>query len=89
MSRNDNNINEITTTISTLDDKNGLTNVNSSLDEKSKINKLKELMMCCLCSGKIVQPKICPNCFRIACEQCVKKWFINYKNKNPSQYRVK
>lgn len=81
MSRNDNNINEITTTISTLDDKNGITNVNSSMDEKSKITKLKELLMCSLCNGKIIQPKICPNCFRIACEQCVKKWFINYKNK--------
>lgn len=78
ISRNENNINEITTTISTMDDK---TNINSSIEEKNKMGKLKELMICFLCHEKVVHPKICPNCYKIACEECLKKWFINYKNK--------
>ena len=76
-SRNDNNINEITTTISTMDDK---TNITSSIEEKNKLSKLKEMMICFLCHEKVNKPKICPNCFKIACEECLKKWFINYNN---------
>ena len=75
-SRNDNNnMNEITTTISTIN-----TNTNSStMDETNKLMKLKELMICFLCHEKIVKPKVCPKCFKIFCEECVQKWFINYK----------
>ena len=82
-SRNDNNINEITTTLSTIDDKTNITsiNTNSTIEEKNKIIKLKELMICFLCNEKIVKPKICSKCFKIFCEKCIKKWFINDKNK--------
>ena len=77
ISRNENNINENTTTISTMDDK---TNITSSIEEKNKISKLKELMVCFLCHEKVNQPKICPNCYKIACQECLKKWFITYYN---------
>ena len=82
VSRNDNNTNEITTTISTFDDKTILTNITSSIDEKNRITKLKELMICFLCHEKVVHPKICPNCYKIVCEECIKKWIINFNNKN-------
>ena len=76
MSRNDNNMNE-NTTISTIDDK----NISNSIEEKSKMNKIKELMTCFLCHEKVSNPRICPNCFKIACEGCLKKWFNNKNNK--------
>ena len=75
ISRND-NMNE-NTTISTKDDK----NINSSIEEKTKMSKIKELMTCFLCHEKVIHPKTCPNCFKIACEECLKKWFINKNNK--------
>ena len=75
MSRNDNNMNE-NTTISTMDDK----NINSSIEEKSKMAKIKELMTCFLCHEKVCNPRICPICFKIACEECLKKWFNNKNN---------
>ena len=75
ISRNDNNINE-NTTISTMDDK----NINSSIEEKTKMSKIKELMTCFLCHEKVIHPRICPNCSKIACEECLKKWFINKNN---------
>ena len=81
ISRNDNNLNEITTTISTIDDKTNITNLTNSIEEKSKINKLKELMICYICHERVVQPKICPLCFKIACEECIKRWFLTYNNK--------
>ena len=74
ISRND-NMNE-NTTISTKDDK----IINSSIEEKTKMSKIKELMTCFLCHEKVIHPKICPNCFKIACEECLKKWFINKNN---------
>ena len=74
ISRND-NMNE-NTTISTKDDK----IINSSIEEKTKMSKIKELMTCFLCHEKLIHPKICPNCFKIACEECLKKWFINKNN---------
>ena len=76
MSRNDNNMNE-NTTISTMDDK----NISNSIEEKSKMNKIKELMTCFLCHEKVSNPRICPKCFKIACEECLKKWFNNKNNK--------
>ena len=76
MSRNDNNMNE-NTTISTIDDK----NISNSIEEKSKMSKIKELMTCFLCHEKVCNPRICPNCFKIACEECLKKWFNNKNNK--------
>ena len=75
MSRNDNNMNE-NTTISTMDDK----NINSSIEEKNKMTKIKELMTCFLCHEKVCNPRICPNCYKIACEECLKKWFNNKNN---------
>ena len=75
MSRNDNNMNE-NTTISTMDEK----NINSSIEEKSKMTKIKELMTCFLCHEKVCNPRICPNCYKIACEECLKKWFNNKNN---------
>ena len=83
ISRNDNNINEITTTISTIDDKTNITSINTAntIEEKSKLNKLKELMICCICQEKVVVPKICPLCFKIACDECIKKWFVTKGNK--------
>ena len=76
MSRNDNNMNE-NTTISTMDDK----NISNSIEEKSKMNKIKELMTCFICHEKVSNPRICPNCSKIACEECLKKWFNNKNNK--------
>ena len=75
MSRNDNNMNENTTN-STMDEK----NINSSIEEKSKMTKIKELMTCFLCHERVCNPRICPNCFKIACEECLKKWFNNKNN---------
>ena len=50
------------------------------LKKKIKLSKLKEMIICFLCHEKVNKPKICPNCFKIACEECLKKWLINYNN---------
>ncbi len=50
--------------------------------QNEEINELKESVMCYICLSKVVQPKICPHCQKIACKECLKNWFINKGNKN-------
>ena len=50
--------------------------------QNEEINELKESVMCYICLSKVVQPKICPNCQKIACKECLKNWFINKGNKS-------
>ena len=65
------------TTLSTIDNRSSLS---IGDEEKIKINKIKELMVCFLCNKNLVLPRICPNCRKIACDECLKKWFIVENN---------
>ena len=65
------------TTLSTIDNRSSLS---IGDEEKVKINKIKELMVCFLCNKNLVLPRICPNCRKIACDECLKKWFIVENN---------
>ena len=38
---------------------------------------------------KITSPRICPNCHKIACEKCLKNWFIDKGNNNCGYCRAK
>jgi hypothetical protein len=55
-------------------------NQSNGVDEIVKLSKIKELMICFLCNKNAVLPKICPSCRKIACKECLKKWFIVDKN---------
>ena len=52
------------------------------LEQTEEINEIKESVMCYICLSKVTQPKMCPNCQKIACKECLKNWFINKGNKN-------
>ena len=65
------------TTMSTIDEK---INQSNGEDEIVKLNKIKELMNCFLCNKNAILPKMCPNCRKIACQECLAKWFIIDKN---------
>ena len=51
-------------------------------EQKKIINEIKESVICYICLTKIKSPKICPNCHKIACEKCLKNWFIDKGNNN-------
>ena len=50
--------------------------------EKEIIKEIKESVICYICLMKIEKPRICPNCHKIACEKCLKIWFIDKGNNN-------
>lgn len=52
------------------------------IEQSEEINEIKESVMCYICLSKVVQPKMCPNCQKIACKDCLKNWFITKGNKN-------
>ena len=42
-------------------------------------SEIKDTVKCYICLDKITKPKMCPHCHRIACENCLKNWFITLK----------
>ena len=54
----------------------------SEMNEKEMINEIKDSVICYICLLKVEKPRICPNCHRIACEKCLKNWFIDKGNNN-------
>ena len=51
-------------------------------EQKEIIKEIKESVICYICLMKITSPRICPNCHKIACEKCLKNWFIDKGNNN-------
>lgn len=47
----------------------------------SDIEEIKDSLICYICLMKVDAPKMCPYCHHIACEKCLKNWFIT-KEKN-------
>ena len=50
------------------------------MNEKEMIKEIKDSVICYICLMKIEKPRICPNCHKIACEKCLKNWFIDKGN---------
>ena len=63
-------------------DKDFSQNNDSEIKEKEMINEIKDSVICYICLMKIEKPRICPNCHKIACEKCLKNWFIDRGNNN-------
>ena len=57
-------------------------NNDSEIKEREIINEIKDSVICYICLMKIEKPRICPNCHKIACEKCLKNWFIDRGNNN-------
>ena len=51
-------------------------------EQKEIIKEIKDSVICYICLMKIISPRICPNCHKIACEKCLKNWFIDKGNNN-------
>ena len=54
----------------------------NDFEQKEIIKEIKDSVMCYICLMKITSPRICPNCHKIACEKCLRNWFIEKGNNN-------
>ena len=61
----------------------------SDKEQKEIIKEIKDSVTCYICLMKIKSPRICPNCHKLACEDCLKNWFIDKGNNNCGYCRAK
>ena len=54
-----------------------------SKDEKKSKEKIKEALSCYFCSGKVLEPMICPLCKILFCSKCIKNWFNQNQDECP------
>ena len=79
-------INNITETNTNNNDYNNIDNNQMKIidyndpEKKEIIKEIKDSIICYICLMKIISPRICPNCHKIACEKCLKNWFIDKGN---------
>ena len=55
---------------------------NNGPERQKEIEEIKDSVICYICLMKVTSPKMCPNCHRIACEKCLRSWFITKNNKS-------
>ena len=63
--------------------------LDNELKQKEIIKEIKDSVICYICLMKITSPRICPNCHKIACEKCLKNWFIEKGNNSCGYCRAK
>ena len=49
------------------------------LEEELSRDQVKDHLKCYICYNKIEKPRMCRNCNKLACEECLKNWFSNKK----------
>ena len=52
----------------------------SKIDNK---NEIKDALTCFICTLKVSQPLMCPQCKRMVCQKCIKKWYDEGHDKCP------
>ena len=50
--------------------------------ENTKI-EIKDALTCFICTAKVLDPLLCPQCKKMVCSNCIKKWFDEGHNKCP------
>ena len=52
-------------------------NINENENRKIEI---KDALTCFICTAKVLDPVMCPQCKKLACSNCIKKWFIDQQH---------
>ena len=48
-------------------------------DENRKI-EIKDALTCFICTAKVLDPMMCPQCKKLVCAKCIKKWFLDQQH---------
>jgi len=48
-------------------------------DENRKI-EIKDALTCFICTAKVLDPMMCPQCKKLVCTKCIKKWYIDQQH---------
>ena len=53
------------------------------IEEKENENRkieIKDALTCFICTAKVLDPMMCPQCKKLVCSKCIKKWFIDQQH---------
>ena len=53
--------------------------INEKENEDRKI-EIKDALTCFICTAKVLDPMMCPQCKKLVCTKCIKKWFIEQQH---------
>ena len=53
--------------------------MNEKENEDRKI-EIKDALTCFICTAKVLDPMMCPQCKKLVCTKCIKKWFIEQQH---------
>ena len=53
--------------------------MNEKENENRKI-EIKDALTCFICTAKVLDPMMCPQCKKLVCAKCIKKWFIEQQH---------
>ena len=48
-------------------------------NENRKV-EIKDALTCFICTAKVLDPMMCPQCKKLVCANCIKKWFIEQQH---------
>ena len=52
-------------------------------EEKENENRkmeIKDALTCFICTAKILDPMMCPQCKKLVCTKCIKRWFVDQQH---------
>ena len=53
-----------------------ISDINDNNAENLK-SDIKDTLTCFICTAKIIDPMMCPQCKKLVCSKCIKKWFVD------------
>ena len=61
-------------------------------ENENRKMEIKDALTCFICTAKVLDPMMCPQCKKLVCSNCIKKWFIEQQHEKcpycqvPSSY---
>lgn len=53
-------------------------NINN--ENENRKMEIKDALTCFICTAKVLDPMMCPQCKKLVCSKCIKKWFVDQQH---------
>ena len=51
-----------------------------NIENENRRIEIKDALTCFICTAKVYDPMMCPQCKKLACSKCIKKWFVEQQH---------
>ena len=53
---------------------------NLNNENENRKMEIKDALTCFICTAKVLDPMMCPQCKKLVCSKCIKKWFVDQQH---------